>query len=95
MTFAELVERLDALDDDLTIYAAESWSETSNAVAAREPEDGSLPPEAAGMRYVLEVSIAREVIEVWSKWRGGAVPTTSERCEAILHYAENDSYLPA
>lgn len=94
MTLAEILAKIDELDDELTIYSAEPWSPVSRAVAAREPDDGSLPSEASGMRYLLEVSIAKEAIEIWSQWRAGAVPTIADKCEAVLHYAENDSYLP-
>ena len=96
MTFEELIGRLDELDDELTLYASGGWRATaaSPAVAALEPQDGSLPAEADGMEYLLEVAIAREVVEVWSAWRDGREPTTADKCEAILHYARHDAYLP-
>jgi hypothetical protein len=47
------------------------------------------------MLYLLEVSLAREVLEVWTAWRDGRRPTISEACEAIIYYASNDAYLPA
>ena len=96
MTLRELVERLDELDDGLTLYAKGGIGAgaDSPAVAAFEPEDGSVPPEAAGMSYVLEVLGALEVVEVWSEWRDGREPTTDDMLEAILHYAKNDAYLP-
>ncbi len=34
----QLVERLDELDDEDTIYACEPWTEDSNAMFAREQE---------------------------------------------------------
>lgn len=46
------------------------------------------------MDYFLEVYITKEVIETWSAWRGGLDPTTSEACEAVIHYATHDAYLP-
>lgn len=94
MTLSELIEGIDDLGEELTIYAQEPWSEGSLAVAVAEPEDGSLPVEAAGMRYLLEVPLAKDVLEVWREWRGGAVPSLHDSCEAVIHYAENDAYLP-
>jgi hypothetical protein len=96
MTFRELVTRLEQMDDELTLYAVggPNASPDSPAIAAREPDDGSLPAEAEGMDYVLEVADAQDVIDVWREWRDGRDPTADERCEAISYYARNDAYLP-
>lgn len=97
MTFREAVARLDDLDPHLTIYAENGADAdaTSEAVIALDPEDGSVPAEADGMKYVLEVIEAQEVTQVWQEWRDGREPTLDQRCEAILHYAKHDTYLPA
>ena len=59
------------------------------------PEDGrSVPQEANGLKYFLEVEIAREAIDVWRNWRGGRVPSLDEKLEAVTYYAENDALLP-
>ncbi|MFI5930254.1 hypothetical protein ACIA3K_30340 [Micromonospora sp. NPDC051543] len=44
--------------------------------------------------YLLEVDLAREVIEVWSLWRGGRQPTVLEAVGAVVYYAEHDVYQP-
>ncbi len=51
MTLRDILERLDALGDELTIYARDypELTEHSEAVVALEPEDGSLPAEGIGM----------------------------------------------
>lgn len=92
----EILDDIDDLDDELTIYASDKphWSETSLAVACREPEDGSLPAEAEGLKYLLEVRLAKDVIRVWRAWRNNAQPIPKEKCEAVIYYATNDSYLP-
>jgi hypothetical protein len=92
-TLLELLDDLESLDDDLTIYA-DSWDANAQAVPALEAEDGATPPEAAGMTHALEVSLAKEAIEVWSAWRDGAVPTSADRVAAVIHYATHDAYLP-
>jgi len=93
-SLAAVLGALDEIDDDLTIYAARPWHVASRAVVVNEPEDGSVPSEAAGMAYVLEVRLAREVIRVWSEWRGGATARDEDAVAAVLHYAQNDTYLP-
>lgn len=47
-----------------------------------------------GLSYVLAVNIAKEVLKVWRQWRNGTVPTVSQMCEAVIHYANNDAFLP-
>ena len=47
------------------------------------------------MSYLLEVSLAKEVVQVWSEWRDGRRPTAIDKCEAVIYYAEHDAYLPA
>lgn len=95
-TLAELINNLDSLNEESTIYAIADpdWSESSLAVAVLDPDGGSLPPEAAGMKYLLEVAIAKEVLDVWREWRQGKTPTIHDKCEAVIYYAKNDSYLP-
>jgi len=95
MKLVDLLQQLDNLDEDQTIYIEEdSWSGTSEVVVSFEPDDGSIPPEAAGKKYLLEVDLAGEVLEVWSDWRAGREPTPKDMVEAIIYYARNDAYMP-
>lgn len=97
-TLAELLADLDSLDDDedATIFTAIApyASFDTLAVVVRPAHDGTVPAEAAGMGYFLEVSIAKEVASVWRNWRPGRHPTVRQLVEAIVHYAVNDAYLP-
>jgi hypothetical protein len=75
VTLAEVVEHLEGLDADATIHAARPWSAEAAAVVAVEPEDGSIPPEAVGLEYFLEVAVALEAATVSSTGtRLGTVP---------------------
>jgi hypothetical protein len=47
-----------------------------------------------GFKYLLEVFLVKDVIEVWSKWRGGKRPSRAERSAAVAHFASHDAYLP-
>jgi hypothetical protein len=98
MKLIELLDKLELLDDSFTIYAdpIPEWTETSAAIACLGLEDGSLPEaiEAAGLKYLLEVNLAKEVLEVWRAWREGKEPSPTEKCQAIIYYAKHDSYLP-
>jgi hypothetical protein len=93
MTLREAIARLDELPQDATIYA-ESTEPTARAVVAVEPEDGSVPDDAAGLVYFLEVALAREAVDVWRRWRPGRSPSVDDRLAAVTYYAANDAWLP-
>jgi hypothetical protein len=81
----DVVERIDGLDDELTIYAAAEWAPDSPVVVAKEPEAGGVPAEAAGMRYFLEVAIAKEVL-------GGLIELDLEKKTLrLIQYAITDA----
>ena len=46
MKLREVIENIEQLNSEHTIYAQEPWNENSNVVVAMEPEQGGLPPEA-------------------------------------------------
>ena len=69
VTLGDVVNGLDRLDDDHTIYA-DGPVASARAVVAGEPEDGAWPPEATGLHHFLEVDIAKQAVRVWSEWRG-------------------------
>jgi len=90
----DVIARLDEYSDELTIYSQPDATAHSEAVVRAEPDDGSIrPPGAGGLQYVLEISTAKEVIDVWQQWRGRAA-TPEEACRAVLHYASHDAYEP-
>ena len=95
-TLGALLDAIDELDPDLTIYAPATrpLSPEAHAIVALEPGDGALPEAADGLVYLLEVPTAQDVIHVWTGWRVGRRPTTADRVMAVVHYADNDSYLP-
>ena len=77
-----------------TIYARRPWASDSPAVVLNEDPVGGTAPSQPDLHYLLEVSIASEVLMVWSRWRKGASPSTDEAVEAVLHFATHDAYLP-
>ena len=94
MKLIEVIQNLDEFDADQAIYVT-ATSADADAVVDYEADDGNAPPSAKGMRYFLEVSIARDSIRVWSQWRDGRQPTADERMQAVLYYAKNDAFMPA
>lgn len=93
LTLREALASIEDLDEEATIYVARPWDPASTTAIAIEGEETANRAIDEGLAYFLEVSIAKEVIEVWGEWRGGRVPTSDERCEAVIHYAVNDAYL--
>jgi hypothetical protein len=96
VTLREAIERLAEFDDEATIYiegASESWTPESDVgvgVEDFEAEVESLPPEAEGRTYFLEVSVAKEVFAGWASNLDHA-PTLEESVERIIHYARYDA----
>jgi len=80
------------LDENGTIYAAEPWEENSAAIIVHEPTSGSSPAAAAevGLRYFLEVSVAREFLEDWVGSLDSE-PTLRAKVERLTQYAIDDA----
>ena len=91
-TLGDVIEGFGRFDSEDTIYAAEPWAEQSEALVAREPDVGGLPPEAsdAGMKYFLEVGIAQDFVEGWLA-SFNEPPTPSAICTRLIDYAVNDA----
>nr|WTB35181.1 hypothetical protein OG781_42120 [Streptomyces sp. NBC_00830] len=92
MILEELISRLTETDDGLTVFASEPWTAQSDATAVPNRE-GSSRPDAEGRTYLLEAVLIRDVLETWRAHHDGAIPSPQEACEAVIYYAENDSYL--
>ena len=91
MTLEEFIAKLDSLDNSYTICAERSptWSPGSEAELCPAAEVSG----RCRLPYFLEVSIAKLVLRAWSHVRAGQEPDLSQKCEAIIYYAENDAYL--
>jgi hypothetical protein len=87
----DVMSVLASADPKATIYAAAPIAPHSAAMVCVEPEDGGGP---AGLAYLLEVDLARDVLDVWARWREGKEPTPEEAARAIIYYAEHDAYEP-
>lgn len=89
MKLRSLIDALDRSDGDLCIVAKRPWSGDAEAELVPLTEDSRVPQPVldAGYQYFLEVGVARdEVLE------GLAYLTPDQRFEAILYYAENDTF---
>jgi hypothetical protein len=87
-TLRELVEQLQTLDDDATIFVRRDWTPESPANIFALTDEGRVPeaPKQLGLSYFLEVSIAREV--------DSGMPeeaTVDERCARLIQYAMYDA----
>lgn len=92
MTLADILSSLDSFDPEGTIYATEPWTRDSAAIVAREPETGALPDEAEalGMKYFLEVFVARDFVADW-KSALRREPTPQQTCDRLIRYAIHDA----
>jgi len=90
-TLRDVVEALDKLDDEGTIYTDGS-SPAARAAVVTDASDKAAHDE--GLRYFLEVALAKDAVGVWSEWRGSAQPTLDDKLMAVSYYATHDAYLP-
>lgn len=90
MTLDEAVKQLDMLGDDATLFVRRPWAADAECLATALDEELRVPQHVkdAGFHYFLEVSLAREVFEVFEE----TPPTNDERVSLLLYYAENDAY---
>jgi len=97
MKLIELLDHINQFDDDSVIFVPihAGLNEDTEAVVSRiniiEKPPGIEAPE--GMKYLLEVELAKEVIRVWKDWRNGKEPSPYEKYQAVLYYVKNDAYL--
>ena len=90
-TLRDVVKKLDELDDEELIYTDGSSPAARAAVAT---DAARKEKEVAGLRYFIEVALAKDAVVVWSQWRGSAKPTIDDKLMAISYYATHDAYLP-
>ena len=89
-TLGEIVDSLEALDENSCIFARKPWNTDSLATVASLSDEFRVPAEIMddGFAYFLEIAVAKEVLEVF----GDRQPTLQERRNLILYYAESDAY---
>ncbi len=101
-TLIEILQRLDEFDDSdpsapLVIYAlggAKAARKSPARVCPRAEASGSSCALDPSLTEVLGVAQAREVLEVWSSWRGGEVPSPEDRYRAVLFFSQHGAFFP-
>jgi hypothetical protein len=90
MKLIEAVQQLVKLDGDLTIYARDPWTQSSDTQLAVEGSEEEKRTKTEGLRYFLEVSLAREFLDDWRSIQ--KKPQSDEQCCArLIEYATNDA----
>jgi hypothetical protein len=102
MTLREAIARLDDFDAGATLYVEgrpDGWTAESDtgvgvALILEDEETGdvteTLPSEAEGRTYFLEVDVARDVLSGWEAHLDDR-PSPAERVERIIYYARFDA----
>jgi hypothetical protein len=96
MKLIELIDNLDSLSDGQMIFIAsnELVREDIQAITGLVQENVETGKTPTGMKYFLEVNLAKEVLEVWEMWRDGKKPTLHEKFQALVYYFDYDAYMP-
>lgn len=95
MTLREIILIVEKLDENLVIFARKNseWDLDSPAALVLDSDVEHTGVDLEELTYFLEVLQARDVLEVWSAWRGGRAASDNDRIRAILYYVENDAYI--
>lgn len=93
MTLLELVANFSKLDSEHTIFVKFPWGPSADAITVIPAKDESEPsPEKdlQGYHYFIEVGIARDFADHWSKTLTRP-PSGKQICERLIQYATNDA----
>ena len=90
MTLNEAVQQLAKLDSKLTIYARVPWAPSTEARLAFEGSSEAKEIRADGLRYFLEVVVARDFIDGWIVTQR-KLPTAKKCCTRLIEYATNEA----
>jgi hypothetical protein len=90
MRLAEIIERLEELDEDDVVCMKRPWSDLAECKVVALDENMAVPAsiKAQGFDYFLELHVCKEVIGV-IQGKGG---TPAEKIDLLLFYATNDAY---
>lgn len=80
-----VIDRLDGYDSEATIFAATPWTPESDCIVIKPSSDKVDAPEAKGLPYFLEISIAQELKADLGTMSPEAI------CRRIIEYAVNDA----
>ncbi len=90
MTLREAVRTLDQQNDDAIFCVRCPWTPNADCVVPLPNEVLGVPTEIKqqGYIYFLEVSVAREVLEVL-QGKGNSI---EDQVSLLIYYAENDAF---
>ena len=88
MKLIHVISNINSFDEAETIYVQKPWNVHSDSIVIQEPEDGSIPIQAQGKDYFLEVFLVKEFLEDWLE---GKTKKADEICSRIIQYATDDA----
>lgn len=89
---SDLLTNLNDYDDSQVIFSPDgSFPKDGNVFLLTSEESEEADDK---LKYVLELYLVSEILDVWSKWRNSKLPTAEEKIKAINYYVQNDAYIP-
>lgn len=89
----QLLREIDEQDETQTVYVPAGEPVTPQTRVVLVDDEDEEPP--ADMVYLLEVTLVKEVLDVWRSDRDDAEPTPQQAFDAVVYYAIRDAYQPA
>lgn len=95
-TLEDIIQNITEFEDEMVLYADQNvkWGPRSKSCVYDFEKDEQVPAIIDEIPYFLEVSLVKEVIDVWRRWTPKEQYVLKEFTEAVIFYAENDSYKP-
>ena len=88
MTLLDVVQNLDKLEAESTIYSSVPW--TTNSIALVTSEEEFKKMNRSELKYFLEIFVARDFINDWIS-NSQKEFTIEEKCIRLIQYAITDA----
>jgi hypothetical protein len=94
LVLRDFLKRIDEFEPYLVAFVSNDREPTAESEVTLVDYEGPQTPTPPATRYLLGVRDIKDVLDTWSKWRGGRMPSDNDRVEAVLFYSKWDGYLP-
>jgi hypothetical protein len=92
--FSELLLNYSDYGDEYILFTNNNASLGEKTLVYLVNENEIEKAKKEGLKYIIEMFLVKEIIDVWSSWRNNKAPSINNIIEAIKYYVENDTYLP-
>jgi len=95
-TLQNIIRNISDFEDKMVLFVGKevTWSSLSKSHVYSFEGEEQISVAVDDFLYFLEIYLVKEVIDVWKSWTADKQHGLAELIEAVIFYAENDSYKP-